>query len=434
MLNPYLTVTAVIAGSTLLQGASGLLLVLLPMRMSAEQFPVQMIGWVAAAHGGGFLLGCTMMGRLIMAIGHVRAFAALAATLAAVVLAFAAFREPLAWVGLRLVGGACFAGLFTVAESWIADRTPQLLRGRVLSFYTVCTKASLVTAPLFLTNLDLDGPWAFMLVSALCSLSLLPVTTTRSASPTVSRFSALGVRELYRLAPVGLIGCLAVGLINAPLLSLAPVYGEGIGLDVGSIVLLFPVLQLGSLVFQWPLGRWSDRGDRRRLIAGLNLAVTAVTLLIWAFGAPPSVVLMPMLFLLGGVSLSVYAICVAHAGDHARPEQMVPLVSTLLLAWGLGAVIGPAAAAAAMEWLGPQGLFLYLACVALAFSAFVFWRMRRRAPVPDEEHVHFVDLPATSPAVIELGVTDAISGKAESAEQQDSPPKPPPGPAPREQD
>lgn len=411
MLNPYLTVTAVIAGVTLLQAASGLLLVLLPLRMSAEQFSVQMIGWVAAAHGAGFLLGCAVVGRFIAAVGHVRAFAALAATLAAVVLAFAAFRDPLAWIGLRLVGGACFAGLFTVAESWIADRTPQLLRGRVLGFYTVCSKASLVVAPLFLGSMELVGPWAFMLVSALCSLSLLPVTTTRAASPTVTAFSTLGVRELYRLAPVALIGCLTVGLINAPLLSLAPVYGEGAGLSLAHIVWLFPVLQLGSLVLQWPLGRWSDRGDRRRMIAALNVVVAAVALVLWALGAPPVSVLMPLLFLLGGAALSIYAICVAHAGDHARPEQMVPMVSSLLMVWGVGAVIGPALAAAVMQWLGGEGLFLYVAAVAMPFAGYVRWRITRRAAVPDEAHVHFVNLPATSPVAVELGVAEALAEK-----------------------
>ena len=413
MLNPYLTVTAVIAGSAVLQGASGLLLVLLPLRMSAEQFPLQMIGWVSAAHGAGFLLGCTLIGRLIAGVGHVRAFAALAAMLSAVVLAFAAFRSPLAWIGLRLIAGACFAGLFTVAESWIANRTPPALRGRVLGFYTVCTKVTLVGAPLGLAMLEVAGPWAFMLVSALCSISLLPVATTRSASPVVSAFSTLGVRELYRIAPVGLVGCLTVGLTNAPLLSLVPIYGEGVGLELTSIVLLFPALQLGSLVFQWPLGLWSDRGDRRRVIAGLSFSVGVVSLVIWTQGKLTAEILLPLLFVLGGVSLSVYAICVAHAGDHAQPEQMVPLVSSLLLAWGLGAVVGPALAAVAMKWFGVQGLFLYLACVAFPFTAFVLWRIRRRVPVPDEEHVHFVNLPATSPAAIELGVTDALSAKKE---------------------
>ena len=141
MYGPYLTVAAVIAGVTLLQAASGLLLVLLPLRMTAEGFSLQSIGWVAAAHGAGFLAGCLITSRMVSAIGHVRAFAALAAALSAIALFFATFNSPAAWVALRFAGGVSFAGLYAVAESWIAECTPSTLRGRVLGFYTVCTRA-----------------------------------------------------------------------------------------------------------------------------------------------------------------------------------------------------------------------------------------------------------------------------------------------------
>ena len=103
MYSPYLTVAAVIAGVTLLQAASGLLLVLLPLRMAAEGFSLQSMGWVAAAHGAGFLAGCLIISRMVSAIGHVRAFAALAAALSAIALFFATFDSPAAWIALRFV-------------------------------------------------------------------------------------------------------------------------------------------------------------------------------------------------------------------------------------------------------------------------------------------------------------------------------------------
>ena len=412
MTNPYFTVAAVIAGVTLLQAAGGLLLVLLPLRMTAEGFSVQSMGWVAAAHGAGFLAGCLITSRLVSTIGHVRAFAALAAALSAIALAFAAFSSPAAWIALRFAGGASFAGLYAVAEGWIAERTPRALRGRVLGFYTVCTRVALVAAPLSLTALALEGPGAFMLVSVLCSLALLPVTTTRSAHPATSGQRALPMGHLYRLAPVGLLGCFSVGLINAPLLSLVPVYGAGAGLAFDTIVVLFPVLQLGSLVLQWPLGRWSDRSDRRRVICALYVAVALLSLPIALLDTPPEWLLLPLLFLLGGAALSIYAICIAHAGDHASPDQMVSLMSGLLLAWGVGAAIGPAVAAAVMDTVGARGLFLYIGVIALAFALYVVHRMWVRSPAPVDGQVTFVDVPATSPAAAELGVTDALRGRA----------------------
>lgn len=410
MHSPYLTVAAVIAGVTLLQAASGLLLVLLPLRMAAEGFPVQSIGWVAAAHGAGFLAGCLLTSRMVSAIGHVRAFAALAAALSAIALFFATFDSPAAWIALRFAGGVSFAGLYAVGESWIAECTPSALRGRVLGFYTVCTRVALVIAPLSLGWLALEGPWAFMLVSVLCSLALLPVTTTRSANPATTARRALSIGHLYRLTPVGLLGCFSVGLINAPLLSLIPVYGKTTGMDVDTIVVLFPVLQLGSLVLQWPLGRWSDRVDRRRIIFGQCVAVAILSLPLALLSAPPQWLLLPLLFLLGGAALSIYAICVAHAGDHASPDQMVSLLSGLLLAWGVGAAIGPALAAAVMERIGAEGLFLYIGVVALAFALYVVHRMWARVPTPIDAHVSFVDVPPTSSATAELSLAEHAAG------------------------
>ena len=412
MYSAYFTVAAVIAGVTLLQAASGLLLVLLPLRMTAEGFSLQSMGWVAAAHGAGFLAGCLITSRLVSRIGHVRAFAALAAALSAIALAFATFGSPAAWIVLRFAGGVSFAGLYAIAESWIAERTPRALRGRVLGFYTVCTRVALVIAPLSLASLALEGPWAFMLVSVLCSLALLPVTTTRSANPATTVQRALNIGQLYRLTPVGLLGCFSVGLINAPLLSLIPVYGGGTGLGVDTIVVLFPVLQLGSLILQWPLGRWSDRSDRRRIICGLYVAVALLSIPLALLAAPPQWLLLPLLFLLGGSALSIYAICVAHAGDHASSDQMVSLLSGLLLAWGVGASIGPAVAAAVMDSVGAGGLFIYIGVVALAFALYVAQRIMVRSPVPLDDHVSFVDVPPTSPAAAELGVAEPAGSRA----------------------
>lgn len=418
MARPYLTVAAVIAVAALLEGANGLLSVLLPLRMSAAQFPLQMIGWVSAAYGAGLLLGWSLIGRLVVAVGPVRAFAVSAATLALVTLALAAFREPLAWLLLRLVGGACMAGLMTLAERWMANCTPPLLRSRVLGVYIVCAKVALVCAPLALVPIGLAGPWAFVLAGALslstlplCTLSLLPVTT-RSANPTTPGLGTLCVRALYRNTPEVLAGCLSAGMLTGALLSLVPIYGEGVGLDLGQIVLLFPALQLGSLMFQWPLGWWSDRGDRRLHIAGIGFAVGAVSLAIGLLGTPGGIVLMSMLFLLGGLSLSLYAICLAHAGDHAKPDQMASRVSTLLLTWGVGATIGPALAAAVMDRFGVPGLFYYVAAVAFPFAEYVLWRIRWYARAPDEDHVHFVNLTTTSPAAVALVVAAAIGAKA----------------------
>jgi len=197
------------------------------------------------------------------------------------------------------------------------------------------------------------------------------------------------------------MGCLGSGLINSAVLGLTPIYGTRLGLPVGFIVWLLTAIQLGSFVCQWPLGRLSDRIDRRLVIAGCAMSVAVLSPLIATAGAERPW-LLPLFFLLGGSMLTFYAVAVAHAGDFAEPDQMVGVSSGLLLAWAAGAAVGPSVAAPFIDVLGPRGLFLYTFLVATTLAAFVVWRMTRRAPVPAAERDSFVNLPATSPGLADI--------------------------------
>ena len=155
------------------------------------------------------------------------------------------------------------------------------------------------------------------------------------------------------------------------------------------MVWLLTAFQLGSFVCQWPLGRLSDRIDRRLVIAGCAAAVAVLSLVTAWTPAGPA--LLPLYFLLGGSTLTFYAVAVAHAADFAEPDQMVGVSSSLLLAWAAGAAMGPTIAAPFIDLLGPRGLFLYSFIVAAGLAGFVLWRMTRRASPLAKEG--FVDLP-----------------------------------------
>src|SRR3546814_9833575 len=68
-----------------------------------------------------------------------------------------------------------------------------------------------------------------------------------------------------------------------------------------------------------------------------------------------------MMFLLGGMSLPMYSLCIAHTNDYLTPKQMVAASGTLMLVGGTGAVLGPVAVSLLMRQMGPVGFF---ACVA----------------------------------------------------------------------
>lgn len=403
-LTPFLAIAAIVGSITLLQIGNGTLIALMPLKMAAADLPTRDIGFVSTGYAVGFMGGCLFATWFVRWIGHVRAFAALAAMLAAITLAFTIGIDSWLWTGLRALMGFCMAGLMTIADSWVSAQTPKDQRGRVMSGYMILNKLALSGGPLLLTFGEIAGPGFFMAISAIFSLSMLPVAFTHAPLPNLPPAERMGLVGVYRTAPAALVGCIAIGLMNSAVLNLAPLYGAQIGLVPAAAAGLLTAFQLGSLLLQWPIGWLSDRMDRRRVIVGGALAVAAVSLAlglgggIFGQGWP----LFAMVGLWGGCGLSIYAVCIAHASDYAEPDQMLALCSSLILGWAVGSAIGPTAGSFAMEWLGPGGLFLYAGTVALLMAGFVGYRMtRRRAKRPDERP-DFVNVPASSPAIPRL--------------------------------
>jgi MFS family permease len=387
------------AATTLLQGANGLLQALMPLRMQADGLSVSSIGIVAATYGLGFSAGCFLAPAFIRHVGHIRAFASLAAVATVVVLAMTQAHSTLAWALLRGLTGVTFACIFTVTDGWISARAVSSHRGRILSIYMICTKVALMISPLGIGLGSIQADGLFMLVSAILALSLLPISATTTEEPPAPRSVRIGVRSLLAAAPSAVVGSFAVGLVNGPVIAITPVFGVSIGLSQEKAAALLFALQAGSLVMQWPLGWLSDRMDRRYVIAGLAAGTCLVSLLIILASAQGAQMLVLLAFAAwGGLALCIYSFCVAHACDIADPGQIVSTVGSLLFSWAVGVTIGPLFGAVAMDLMGPQGLFIYATAVSFAFAVFIVSRMWRRPRPPAKGG--FIDLgPTSSPTV-----------------------------------
>ncbi|MFG6539361.1 MFS transporter [Sulfitobacter sp. CS16] len=88
-----------------------------------------------AAYYMGLVLGGLYTKRVILRLGHIRAFSAFATLTAAVCLAYGFVAFPAALILSRLLNGFCIAGMTTSTESWLNDRSSNETRGRVLGFY-----------------------------------------------------------------------------------------------------------------------------------------------------------------------------------------------------------------------------------------------------------------------------------------------------------
>lgn len=396
------SVVPLLVGWAILNAGNNLQVILLPLRAGLEAFPTTVIGLMGGAYYLGFITGCLLLPRLIGRVGHIRAFAALAAVAATVAMAHGLLIVPGAWVLLRAVTGAAIAGLCLVVESWLNERSENATRGRVLSFYMTVNAVAAAAGQMLLPLTDVAAMVPFALASMMMTLSLVPVSAAANGAPAPAPDTPLDLGSLYRLSPVGVVGCFALGLANASFWALAPVFAQARGLSIAEVAMMTSAAVAGGALAQWPLGRLSDRVDRRRVIFGAALVAGAVAAGLAVGASYPTPLVVAAAGLFGAAAFPIYALCIAHANDHLGGRGFVAASGGLLLTFGLGAVIGPVASSILMGAYGDGSLFLFTAAAHAGLALFTWHRMRIRAPVPAAERSEFVALPRTSPAVFAL--------------------------------
>lgn len=384
-------IAALLLSVALLLMGSGLQGTLLPVRANIEDFSALDIGVLGSAYFFGFALGCVYGPRVVRRVGHIRTFTAMVAIASSVVLAHALILSPIVWWLLRAATGVCFAVLYMVIESWLNEKSTNENRGVVFSIYTIIN-LSVITLGQLMLILDEPTDFAlFALASILVSLAAVPVALTRAPAPAPIQAVRIRLRYLYARSPVGVLGCLAVGLANGSFWALAPVFAQADRADVTGVALFMSVTVIAGAIGQWPLGRLSDRMDRRKVIVLACLGAAAAGLGMVLFGQAWDRAILAFAFPFGLFAFPIYALSVAHMNDFVEPAGYVEAASGLLLVYAVGAVAGPLLASVVVRFFGIDALFAYTACVHVATAAFAVYRMRKRAPAPQEEHIAFAD-------------------------------------------
>ena len=267
MLRVLLPITALLTSVALLLGGNGLLGTLLAVRSQTEGWGERTTGLVMSGYFVGFFLGTFTAPLLIRRVGHIRAFAFHAALAAAAVLVYPLWMEPMGWLALRVVTGMALVGLCTVIESWLNAQAAPEHRSRVFAVYMVVTLLALASGQLLLDLQPPRSPVLFSLVAILFALAILPVSTTQLQPPTLSTAPRTHILQLCRAAPSAAAGALLAGLALGAFWGLGAVYAASLGLDRAGIGTFMAVTILGGAALQLPIGRLSDRGDRRSTLA-----------------------------------------------------------------------------------------------------------------------------------------------------------------------
>jgi MFS family permease len=221
---------------------------------------------------------------------------------------------------------------------------------------------------------------------------------TRVAGPELGNIKTMSLAGLYKASPLGTVATVGAGLMSGSLYALGAVYGTEIGLSVfeNSVFMGAPII--GGFLLQWPIGRLSDKFDRRTVLFGVLMSTVGASVLLGAFSiAQGNFLLLGLANLfLGGFLATIYPTAVAHAFDYIDRSQMVAANSGMLLAWAVGATAGPLVASSVMGPAGPSGLFVFIATIAIILAIYTRWRMSRRAAKPADEQSKFEAVPTTS--------------------------------------
>jgi MFS family permease len=384
------TTWPLLLGMGVLMLGAGLQSTLLGLRATLEGFPTLVTGLIMSCYYVGYVSGTVIAPPLLRRIGHIRVFAALAAFAAVAILVQGCFVNPWAWGAMRLISGVCFAGIYVVAESWLNDRASRANRGRLLAVYMLVLYVGLGAAQFLLILSNPNTPTPFMLVSVLISLAMVPIVVSAQQMPERAVPGKVRLRDLYRDTPLGVVAIIVSGLVSSIIFSMGPVYARLSGLQTHNIATFMAASILSAVITQYPIGRLSDRMDRRTVIAGICTFAMLVAVAIVAFPALPHAAFLALSALFSGFALTLYSLSVSHVNDKLEPAQMVAASSALLLLNGSAAAIGPVLAGSLMSAFGPPAYFATLAALTGLLAVFDLWRKTRRRPVPPSQKGPFI--------------------------------------------
>jgi MFS family permease len=391
---------------------------LLGVRAVQEQFSLTSTGFMMSGYFVGYFIGAKTIPNIIGTVGHIRAFAAFASIASASVLVHSILINPFTWFILRVVTGISMVSLYTIAESWLNDRSSNKNRGSVLSIYMIVIYGSMAFGMFFLNFSSPENFEPFILVSLLMSLSLIPILLTKRKAPTFKKITGMSLKELYRTSPMGVVSSFFYGVIQAALFTLLAVYAASMNFSIFEISLVTFLLAISGALSQWPIGKLSDIFDRRLVIIYSTFAAGLFSLCaMFSSGQmylPEGLATTKFWFymfvvLFAVASLPMFAVIIAHTNDFLTKEKFVVAGAGLQFAFGLGAMSGPFACSLFMDFVGPNGFFIFLFVFHIFIGVFGIYRMNVRSTKqnPDSQ---FTPLPESiTPLGMELNpVTEAI--------------------------
>ena len=405
---------ALFLGMGLIMLAYGFQGSLLGVRAVQEEFSLISTGFMMSGYFVGYFFGAKTIPNLISRVGHIRVFAAFASIASLAILIHSIFVHPLILFILRFITGLSMVSIYTIAESWLNDRSSNKNRGKVLSIYMIILYGCMGLGMFFLNFSEPKNFEPFILVSLIMSLALIPILLTKRKPPTFKKIKIMKFKELYQSSPLGTVSIFLCGTIHSALFLLIAVYAASMNFSIFEISLVTFLFTISGAIAQWPIGQLSDKLDRRKVIVYTTfgasifgyLAILSSGNMHLPYGLASSKFPFYIFLVLFSVcSLPMFSLILAHTNDFIGKDKFVAAGAGLQFSFGLGAMAGPFLCSILMDVVGPNGFFLFLIFFHSLIGVFGLYRMNVR-PVGENPDSQFVAVPQTiTPAGMELNPT-----------------------------
>ena len=395
--------------------AHGLQMQVMGIRSVNENFNLITTGIFMSGYFVGYFLGSQTTPKLVQKVGHIRVFAAFASLASLSALVAAIYVNPFMWTLSRFLTGISLVSCYIVAESWLNDRATNKNRGQLLSAYMIILFGGLAIGMLLLNVSNPNNYEPFILVSILLSLALVPILLTKRSAPKFKKIGTISVNELFKISPLGTVSSFCTGLIHSAFFSLIAVYATTSNFTLFETSILLFLSTIAGVIFQGPIGYFSDKFERRKVIVVTTLLSALFALFAIIFGGESlqnmylsvKVPLSKIIFfisvaLYAGLCLPLFSLNLAHTNDYVAKEKFVAAGGGLQLIFGIGAIIGPILCSLFMDIFNINGFFIFLILSHLFIAIFGIYRMRVRESVDNPDST-FTPVPATiTPAGLEL--------------------------------
>ena len=414
MISGLRSIWPLMAAILLMSIGNGLQGSLIGIQSAVANFSSTTTGIIASGFSLGLFLSAIFTTNILRAVGHIRVFAAYASVLSTAVLLIPVYVDPVWWFVMRTLIGFCAAGLAIVVETWLNEGSTNETRGKMLSIYMVIyyTGAGLGSFALLID--DPTGFVRFIVVSAVMSLSLVPIALTKVSAPILGNPMRISIAEIYRASPLAVVAAVANGLGQSAFFNLGALFGVMHGLSLAYVSTMMAVAPMAVILSQMPVGWLSDRYDRRLLIVALSVLSAILASVVMVMPGTTEVLLIVVVAMFGGISMPLYSLAIAHANDHLNRNQMLAAGSKLVLLYGLGAIAGPSVAGGFMQQFGSAGFMIFMVIIYGGLALYAFYRMTQSPVLPPSETGDLVPVTPGLTAVTAVAVAEEM---AETVEQ-----------------